>query len=87
MFGVGVHCSVYSIMLAHSSTPIVFNYKIMLLNIYIYIYIYIYSQNMTYLAIHGQQCGTVPENVQPNIVVLVASLVSLGGEATRRFAS
>ena len=45
------------------------------------------SQNMNYLAMHGQQCGTVAENVQPNIVVSVASLISLGGEATGRFAS
>ena len=45
------------------------------------------SQNMNYLAMHGQQCGTVAENVQPNIVVSVASLIRLGGKATGRFAS
>ena len=44
------------------------------------------SQNMNYLAIHGQQCGTVAESVQPNIVVSVALLVMLGGGATSRFA-
>ena len=42
---------------------------------------------MNYLAMHGQQFGTVAENVQPNIVISVASLISLGGEATSRFAS
>ena len=45
------------------------------------------SQNMNYLAMHGQQSGIVAENVQPNIEVSVASLISLGGEATGRFAS
>ena len=46
-----------------------------------------YLANMNHLAMHGQQCGTVAENVQQNIVVSVASLISLGGEATGRFAS
>ena len=35
---------------------------------------------MNYLAIHGQQCGTVVENGQLNIAVSAASLVGLGGE-------
>ena len=55
--------------------------------IYMYIYIHTYSQNINYLAIHGQLCGTVMDNVLPNIVISVASLVSLGGEATSRLAS